>query len=67
MNDIEGIETKVEDVCGPGVDPEFDQLISALGHISRQQPRPLIDAVMYWRKEKGQAITDAKANYTQVC
>ncbi|KAL9613700.1 MAG: hypothetical protein Q9167_001777 [Letrouitia subvulpina] len=63
VNDIGGIEPRVEDVCGPGVDPEFDQLISALGHISRQQPRHLIDVIMYWRKEKGQAATDAKADY----
>ncbi|KAL8731614.1 MAG: hypothetical protein Q9166_003302 [cf. Caloplaca sp. 2 TL-2023] len=60
---VDGIrdgEPRIEDICGPGADPRFDQLISALGHIARQKPRPLIDTVMYWRKSKGEAATNAK-------
>ena len=57
---------RVERICGPGVDPEFDQLISALGHIARQKPKPLIDTIMYWRKAKGEAATSAKAEMNQV-
>lgn len=57
---------RVERICGPGVDPEFDQLISALGHIARQKPKPLIDTIMYWRKAKGEAATNAKAEMNQV-
>ena len=57
---------RVETICGPGVDPEFDQLISALGHIARQKPKPLIDTIMYWRKAKGEAATNAKAGMNQV-
>lgn len=49
------LEAPVEEVCGPGVDPAFDQLISALGHISRQKPKPLIDAVMRWLMAKRDA------------
>lgn len=60
-------ETRVEDVCGPGVDPAFDQLISALGHIAREKPKPLIDTVMYWRKSKGEAAANAKTEFNQVC
>ncbi|KAJ6200357.1 cell morphogenesis N-terminal-domain-containing protein [Bipolaris maydis] len=47
-------EAKVENVCGPGVDPTFDQLIAALGHIARQKPKPLIDTIMLWRKAKSE-------------
>lgn len=43
----------VEQTCGPGVDPAFDRIISALGHIVRQNPKPLVDTLMLWRKKKG--------------
>ncbi|KAI4200372.1 MAG: hypothetical protein LQ346_002382 [Caloplaca aetnensis] len=65
VEDLGGGEPRVEDVCGPGVDPNFDQLISALGHIARPKPRPLIDTVMYWRKSKGEAATNAKTELVQ--
>lgn len=64
--DISDTEPCVEDVCGPGVDPSFDQLISALGHIASQKPRPLIDTIMFWRKTKGEAATTARAELNQV-
>jgi hypothetical protein len=53
-------EAPVEEVCGPGADPNFDQLISALGHIARQKPKPLIDTIMLWRKSKGDAAITAR-------
>ncbi|KAJ5256817.1 hypothetical protein N7478_012921 [Penicillium angulare] len=53
-------EAPVEQVCGPGADPNFDQLISALGHIARQKPKPLIDTIMLWRKAKGDAAITAR-------
>lgn len=59
-------ETPVEEVCGPGADPKFDQLISALGHIARQKPKPLIDTIMLWRKEKGDAAILARQTVNQV-
>lgn len=43
-------EPIIELICGPGVDPAFDQLITALGHIAKQKPKPLIDTLMFWRK-----------------
>ena len=60
-------EPRVEDICGPGADPQFDQLISALGHIARQKPKHLIDTLMYWRKSKGEAAANAKTELLQVC
>ncbi|OAL45263.1 cell morphogenesis protein-like protein [Pyrenochaeta sp. DS3sAY3a] len=47
-------EARVEFVCGPGIDPNFDQLIAALGHIARHKPKPLIDTIMLWRKAKSE-------------
>ncbi|KAF1810422.1 hypothetical protein P152DRAFT_97645 [Eremomyces bilateralis CBS 781.70] len=54
-------EPRVELICGPGVDANFDQLISALGHIARQKPKPLIDTLMFWRKAKSEAAATARA------
>ncbi|EEP75465.1 conserved hypothetical protein [Uncinocarpus reesii 1704] len=59
------LDTPVEHVCGPGADPAFDQLISALGHIARQKPKPLIDTIMFWRKSKGEAAALAKQMVAQ--
>lgn len=59
-------ERVVEEICGPGVDLQFDQLISALGHIVRQKPKPLIDTLMLWRKAKSEAATNARAEANQV-
>ncbi|KAJ9669598.1 Cell morphogenesis protein PAG1 [Coniosporium apollinis] len=59
-------EPRVELICGPGVDPSFDQLISALGHIARQKPKPLIDTLMFWRKAKSEAATNARAELAQL-
>lgn len=45
-------EPRIENICGPGADPAFDQLISSLGHINRHKPNSLIDSVIHWRKKK---------------
>ncbi len=59
-------ETTVEDICSQGVDPGFDQLISALGHIARQNPKCLIDYVMWWRKEKADEANKARSDASMV-
>lgn len=48
----------IETICGPGADLAFDQLIKALGHIVRQRPKSLIDAVMIWRRGKSEISTN---------
>ena len=47
-------------ICGAGIDPELDQLISALAHINRQKPKPLVDTMMLWRRAKGEDLVKAK-------
>lgn len=59
-------EPQIEQICGPGVDPTFDQLISALGHIASPKPKPLIDSMMLWRKTKSDAANEARAQLQQV-
>lgn len=56
----------LEHICGAGVDPDFDQLISALAHINRQKPKPLVDTIMYWRKAKGDQAMKAKERLNHV-
>ncbi|RDW69544.1 cell morphogenesis protein-like protein PAG1 [Coleophoma cylindrospora] len=58
-------EPHIEPICGPGVDPAFDQLISALGHIAKQKPKPLIDGMMLWRKNKSDAANEARIQLQQ--
>ncbi|RMZ87316.1 hypothetical protein DV736_g5459, partial [Chaetothyriales sp. CBS 134916] len=61
---IDSSPTLVEQTCGLGADPAFDQLISSLGHISRQNPKPLVDCLMLWRKNKAdQAATLRRQMY----
>lgn len=68
-------EQRVENICGPGADLAFDQLISSLGHINRHKPNSLIDSVIHWRKKKAdvanqvfselQAMRDAGSSFLQ--
>lgn len=66
ITDPNNPEPRVELICGPGVDPSFDQLISALGHIARQKPKPLIDTLMFWRRAKSEAANNARIELIQV-
>ncbi|KAG6010084.1 hypothetical protein E4U21_000117 [Claviceps maximensis] len=58
-------EPQIERICGPGVDPTFDQLIVALGHIASPKPKALIDSMMLWRKSKSDAANEARAQLQQ--
>jgi hypothetical protein len=60
MSDRGQPEARVERVCGPGVDPNFDQLIWALGHIAKNKPKSLIDTIMIWRKGKSEDATQLR-------
>ena len=60
VGDPLAVEPRVESIMGPGVDPIFDQLISALGQVARRKPKPLIDTLMLWRKKKSEAANEAR-------
>lgn len=47
------------------MDPNFDQLIVALGHIARQKPKNLIDTLMFWRKSKSEEANHIKQELQQ--
>ena len=66
MTDRSQPEAEVEFICGPEVDPNFDQLIAALGHIARHKPKPLIDTIMLWRKAKSEEASKLRAQLQTV-
>ena len=57
---------RIEDVCGPGIDPDFDLLISSMGHVARHKPRGLVDKIMYWRRFKSEANQQAQNEWSAV-
>ncbi|KAL5624389.1 hypothetical protein BROUX41_004449 [Berkeleyomyces rouxiae] len=58
-------EPMIDLICGPGVDPAFDYAIRALGHMAAPRPKPLIDFMMIWRKNKSDAANEARAYLQQ--
>ena len=48
------IEPPINNILSEGIDPNFDKIIESLGHISRKNPKPVIDAMMFWRKTKSE-------------
>ncbi|CAJ2513686.1 Uu.00g018050.m01.CDS01 [Anthostomella pinea] len=59
-------EPPIEQICGPGADPAFDQFIVALGHIASPKPKSLIDSIMLWRKYKSEAANEARSQLQQL-
>ncbi|CAG8614056.1 3687_t:CDS:10, partial [Funneliformis caledonium] len=65
MNHSVDHELEFASHLGPGVDQSFDKLLNSLGYIARHKPKPVIDSVLYWRKEKQvskQDIPDAPSH-----
>ena len=52
-------EPPIIEILGEGLDPAFDKIIESLGHIARNKPKPVIDAMMFWRKTKSEAANAA--------
>lgn len=42
-------DPNLEAQFGKGVHPEFDRLLSSMGHITRRKPTPLIDGLIAWK------------------
>lgn len=51
------MEPPIVEILGEGYDPSFDKVIESLGHIAKKKPKPVIDAMMFWRKTKSEAAT----------
>ncbi|SCV05454.1 LANO_0H07844g1_1 [Lachancea nothofagi CBS 11611] len=55
-------EPPIVDLLGEGVDLAFDKIIESLGFISKKKPKPVIDAMMFWRKTKSEVAAVAAEN-----
>lgn len=55
----------VEETCAYGVDSSFDQLLTALAHVTREYPKPLVDSLMLWRQAKADAVSNYKKRQGQ--
>jgi len=53
------VDPDVPAYFGPGADPQFDKVLTSLGHIGSHKPTPVINTVMYWRKAKSDALADS--------
>lgn len=47
---------------GPGANPDFDKVLTSLGHIGSHKPTPVINTVMYWRAHKAKSDASADVN-----
>lgn len=45
-------DAPVIETLSEGGDPAFDKIVSLLGFIAKNKPKPVIDLVMFWRKLK---------------
>ncbi|CCH42316.1 hypothetical protein BN7_1860 [Wickerhamomyces ciferrii] len=52
-------EPPIMDLLAEGIDPNFDKIIASLGYISKNNPKPVIDSVMFWRKSKSEVAAMA--------
>lgn len=52
-------EPPIIDIMGPERNAEFDRIIDSLGYIAKGSIKPVIDAMMFWRKSKSQNAADA--------
>ncbi|CAG8726259.1 26661_t:CDS:10, partial [Dentiscutata erythropus] len=43
---------------GPNVDQVFDKILNSLGYIARHKPKPVIDLVLIWRRERQELKQD---------
>lgn len=58
-----GPEPDIMLLLGPGKDPSFDTVLQSLGYIARQNPKPVIDSVMFWRKSRSELKSDSNPTF----
>lgn len=55
-----GPDPDISALLGQDVDPAFDKVLRSLGYIARQNPKPVIDSVMFWRKSRAELKSDSQ-------
>ncbi|KAI0667579.1 cell morphogenesis N-terminal-domain-containing protein [Trametes maxima] len=44
----------LEGYMGPGVDSQFDEMLSSLGKVAQRHAKPVVDSVMRWRRSQNE-------------
>lgn len=50
-------ESSLAKFMGPGVDPNFDDLLQSLGRIAIKSTKPVVDSIMRWRKTQVENVS----------
>lgn len=51
---------------GPGVDPQFDDILDSLGKIAQKHTKPVVDSIMRWRRSQTENVgSDVIRTHTQ--
>lgn len=59
-------EPPILELLGQGSDPNFDNIVSALGYIAKRKSKPVIDSVMFWRKSKSEVAAMAASEVEKI-
>lgn len=59
-------EPDINAALGEDADPAFDKILQCLGYIARQNPKPVIDSVMFWRKSRAELKSEAQPGFNTV-
>ncbi|PIS57157.1 hypothetical protein CJI97_000183 [Candidozyma auris] len=59
-------EPPILELLAHGVDPNFDNIVSALGYIAKRKSKPVIDSVMFWRKSKSEVAAMAASEVEKI-
>lgn len=59
-------EPPILDLLAQGSDPNFDNIVSALGYIAKRKSKPVIDSVMFWRKSKSEVAAMAASEVEKI-
>ncbi|KAG2354309.1 cell morphogenesis N-terminal-domain-containing protein [Suillus spraguei] len=50
-------EPLLTNFMGPSLDPKFDDLMSSLGKIAQEHPKPVIDSIRCWRRSHNENVS----------
>ena len=57
------MEPPISDLLAEGIDPNFDNIIKSLGHIARNDPSPVINAMMFWRSSRFELVNSSSQDF----
>lgn len=59
-------EPPITDILAEKIDPDFDKIVESLGLVAKKNAKPVIDAMMFWRKTKSEVAAIAAENLEKI-